>query len=624
MSEPSLTRRQTFGILGGAILAGIGLMVVLYLWSGRETAEKPPTASPDSFSLPPQSQSPYLNTGPDSQYIGSAACAVCHPGNHKSYQLTAHSRALADLDPKAEPPDGAFDHKLSGRSYRIYRQDNQLHHEEVLRTAEGKEIARVDLPIRYVMGSGHYCRSYLVEVDGFLHESPITFYTEKNRWYMSPGYDFPRHWGFERQIRIGCVKCHAGRVEAIDGTVHKLSIPEKAIGCENCHGPGSTHQTARRASPVPPGTDDLTIIHPAKLSRSLRESICASCHLSGTASVIVRGRQATDFRPGIPLSDTLIHYRFDTGSDQMTVVGHVEQLRLSACYQKSEDMSCTTCHDPHLREQPKDRVAYHRQKCLDCHTTHPCRMEQTARLKKDPADNCAACHMPRGDTEIPHIAFTHHRIGKHSPQTPTAPARMPQLIPIDENPHLTPQDHQRNLGLAYLEISRSAVYARYASAASERAREHLEIVRAAGLKDGETAAALADIYWKRHDFRTAATHARDAIDAKDTSPNARVVALLVLADCERQAGNSQGAIDALEQLIRLDRFAEDWRLLGVSYLDLNQTAKALPAFNRALEIRPYRNTTHLGLAEVYRRLGDSVREKDHLEKANWLVQHQQD
>jgi hypothetical protein len=69
-----------------------------------------------------------------------------------------------------------------------------------------------------------------VEVDGFLHESPLTWYTARKKWDMSPGYDFPTHWSFERPVKVGCLNCHAGRVEAAGGTVHKMTIHEQAIG----------------------------------------------------------------------------------------------------------------------------------------------------------------------------------------------------------------------------------------------------------------------------------------------------------------------------------------------------------------------------------------------------------
>ncbi len=40
----------------------------------------------------------------------------------------------------------------------------------------------------------------------------------------------------------------------------------------------------------------------------------------------------------------------------MLVVGHVEQMRQSKCYQNSA-MTCMTCHDPHRGDKPKDPVA---------------------------------------------------------------------------------------------------------------------------------------------------------------------------------------------------------------------------------------------------------------------------
>src|SRR5205085_6778444 len=133
------------------------------------------------------------------------------------------------LVPHAEPTDGSFFHQPSGRSYRVYRQGGQLRHEEVMRTAEGHEVTRVDRPIRYLIGSGHFSRSYLVEVDGFLYESPITWYASKWKWDMSPGYDAPAHFGFERPVGLSCLTCHAGRVgQAADST--RVALLEKPIG----------------------------------------------------------------------------------------------------------------------------------------------------------------------------------------------------------------------------------------------------------------------------------------------------------------------------------------------------------------------------------------------------------
>ena len=55
------------------------------------------------------------------------------------------------------------------------------------------------VPINSI-GSGHHSRSYIVEDDGFLVESPVTWYSSIEKWAMSPGYDRRFHMGFERMV----------------------------------------------------------------------------------------------------------------------------------------------------------------------------------------------------------------------------------------------------------------------------------------------------------------------------------------------------------------------------------------------------------------------------------------
>jgi hypothetical protein len=514
----------------------------------------------------------------------------------------------------------------------------------VLRTEDGREITRLDFPIRYLIGSGHFTRTYLIEVDGFLHESPITWYTSKRQWDTSPGYDVPRHWSFERAITADCLACHAGRAEPVGGTVHRMAIREKAIGCENCHGPGSLHAERHRAGRRPPGEEDLTIVHPGKLSRPLLESVCAVCHLGGAAMVDLRGRHGTEFRPGRPLTDYRVTYRFDAGGDEMTVVGHIEQLRRSACYQQSEDLTCLTCHDPHARQKPPDPVAFYRQKCLNCHDTRPCGLAPAERRKKDAADDCTACHMPRGDTELPHIAFTHHRIGRHGARPAPVAGGSRELAPADDVAHLGPADRQRNLGLAYLIVAGRPENARDADAFRERARSLLEAAFTAGLRDGVTAEALAEIYWHKDQVRLAsgrwpasrggldrlldrgraAMYGRHALAAADLTAGDRARALLLMADCDMHEDNFASAAGRLQELTRMRRFAEDWRLLALCYLKQEQPDKALEALRHALAIRPTRPLVHDMLDYVYTRLGDGRRAAEHREKAEWLLQHHQE
>jgi predicted CXXCH cytochrome family protein len=305
------------------------------------------------------------------------------------------------------------------------------------------------------------------------------------------------------------------------------------------------------------------------------------------------------------------------------VVGHVEQLRLSACYQKSEALTCVTCHDPHAKERPKDTVAYYRQKCLDCHADQPCRLAEAERLKKEPADNCAACHMPRGATDIPHVAFTHHRIGRHPVPDAPAPTGPPELVPMEDLSHLPEVDRQRNLGLANLQVLRDPPPGLPRELFRERARALLGAVHAAGLRDAETAQGLAEIY-ATEDLPRAGGYAREALGAADLSSASRAGALMVLAYRELQGRDFAAAAELLRQVVRLRRYPEDWHLLGMCALEQGRPAEAVPALQQALAIRPSRPATHAALAEAYRQTGDVVRAAAHYQKARWLSQHRQE
>ncbi len=609
----------------GIILIFLGITaigVAIATWLQKPVVSTNPEESASisqAFPTPLYSETIYRNVDPEAQYIGSPDCEKCHDANKKSYRLTSHCRAFMEVTPDKEPVDGTFHHGASGRTYRVYRKDGQLHHEEIARTAEGKEITHQDFPVRYLIGSGHFSRTYLVEIDGFLHESPITWYTSKQKWDLSPGYDARQHWGFERAAEIRCLACHTGRVEEA-GAVHRVKFHEMAIGCENCHGPGSMHVDFRTRKEPLTGKDDLTIVHPGKANRSIEESICAACHESGVATIDLRGRRSGEFRPGRPISDFRVHYRFAGDNQQMNVVGHFEQLRQSACYQKSERLTCVSCHDPHRAEEVRDKPAFYREKCLSCHAKQPCKLDVAERLKKE-SDNCLACHMPRGDTDIPHIAFTHHRIGLHGGKPPPVGGKAPELVATQEMSNLSQLDRQRNLGLAYAEVYRNPQYSSFADTFRKRARENLEAAYAAGMRDAEAMSQLAEIYTTTNDFSRANVLAKEVLALNESSTSTRARSLLVLADTERQFGELTLAIAHLEEATRLRRSDDNWRLLGLSYLENGQRDKALPALQRALSIRPFQPDTHFGLAEIYKHQGNIPLYNEHRERALWLQNH---
>lgn len=303
-------------------------------------------------------------------------------------------------------------------------------------------------------------------------------------------------------------------------------------------------------------------------------------------------------------------------------------MRLSKCYQKSESLTCITCHDPHHAVGASKSVAVYRQKCLDCHANQGCSVPEPERRKTQPADNCAACHMPSADTDIPHIAFTHHRIGKHAPGSriavQTKPTAAPDLVPIDESPLLSKLDRRRNLGVAYAVAADVPENATYAETFVNRAREHLDAVQALGLTDSEVDTHLAKICWISGDVGGAGKHATAALADKKLAPNDRAMALAVLANVEVHERNPKAALARYEELVTIRRFADDWRMLGICQLNLNQPGYAVSAFQRALEIRPFRPGIHEMMAEAQRRLGNKQAADERLGLAQWLTRKQQD
>ena len=547
--------------------------------------------------LPPIGSSEFVNTAAPAAYVGSQACGECHESQFHSYSETTHSRALDDIDLAQEPPDGAFEHAVSGRDYRIYRKDGQLWHRESVKDESG-ELVLCDFPMRYVIGSGNHSRSYLVERDGFLVESPVTWYTARQAWGMSPGYqDDPHQQGFARPARFLCVNCHAGEVSAKGGSIHRLEIGEQPIGCERCHGPGSLHVERHRNSDGDLPEPDNTIVNPARLSRERREDICGQCHLATIAHSQVRGRTAADFRPGLRLTDFMVHYQLEIPEQAMSVVGHVEQLRLSKCYQLSE-MDCNTCHDLHAQPLSPDaaRAAY-RNKCLECHQKTACKADLDHRNRAN--DNCLQCHMPTGPTDIPHFAFTHHRIGIHDePENASADAAVGRLVPLNSVDHLPPLDRQRCLALAYLSLADSEPRPEAKQAYTKRGLDVLYRLHEQGIRDPEVEAALAWGFWRQNPRRSV-EHALTALQGEPLHGMARRDALAVLARTYFDEGQFSQAVKALQQLAELQLDAEDSALLGQSLSRLGRLNEAIEAVERAASIEPHWPELHEGLAMMY-------------------------
>lgn len=390
-----------------------------------------------------RARSSYLNVAAGINYIGDSACVQCHPLHGDSFAEHPMGRSLFPIesaptveryDPVAHNPFQALDFHFI-----VEQRAPGLVHAAQKRDARNRVVAEAATPAAYAIGSGVRGRSYLFNRDGYLFQSPISWYSQKNIWDLSPL--FERFYPPDRVVEVSCLFCHANRVHAFAETRNRYYSPifdGHTIGCERCHGPGALH-AAERAKPNAVGGADFTIVNPRRLTPELREAVCQQCHLQGEKRVVRYGRDLFDFQPGLELDPFLaVFVRSPEFVDKHKAVGHVEQMYASRCFRASNGkLGCISCHEPHSVPLPEQKVQFYRQQCLECHVSAGCKLSERLRTKQQPDDNCIACHMPKmTSSNIAHTAITDHRIPRMQlpPERDKAPTRrlLPGESPIVE------------------------------------------------------------------------------------------------------------------------------------------------------------------------------------------------
>jgi len=299
------------------------------------------------------------------------------------------------------------------------------------------------------------------------------------------------------------------------------------------------------------------------------------------------------------------------------VVGHVEQMHLSRCYQGSQTFSCLTCHDPHDEPSPKDREEHYRGVCLKCHDVQRCKVDTAVLRERSPSNDCVRCHMPTSPTEIPHLAFTHHRVGIHdagkAARRPQEPAFFAELAPVLDLSRLSDADRRRSLGLAYLETANRTRDAGLSERYRARAIEMLSGVREEGLRDGAVDAALARALFDAGRPESADL-AESALSHEDLEAQDRCTATFLLAQGLVRQGKRAEAIPLLRRLATMQRRAAPLLMLADC-----ERATGDPAYVETLEsavrINPRMWKIHEFLAEHHRDKGDKEKAAYHRKRA---------
>jgi tetratricopeptide (TPR) repeat protein len=514
------------------------------------------------------------STSSEASFVGSAVCADCHADVVALYAETNKSHSISRFDPEGAPerfPSEVVYNAPTNLHYEALVRGDTLFQREFRLADDGRVVHEVMHPAAYVIGSGAATRSYLMKVNGYVTEMPLTWYSERAQWDMSPGYEEAND-RFARKINLECATCHTDFPEHSQYAQNHYPELPTGIGCERCHGPGGDHVALRETGEGPAaGEPDPTIVHPGRLDRSAQLSNCQQCHLAGV-TVFKEGEDPTTFRSGQSLWEhrtVFVPEQQLTDPDWVGIDSHPLRLARSACYQASE-MTCTTCHAPHTAGRAVAPEQYD-QACASCHDApdHP-------DVGADTTGDCVDCHMSRGGTsDVPHVRFTDHWI-RRDPGPP--------LDPSEGRPAFESPEPIRLVALQ--EEGRSA---------------HIMAQRTTStpLDALETAAAYMAFYETMHRVptyvRTVIDFARRGLAGGADHVEARIALGRALADMGSPAEAERVFLEAA-QAYPDDPWTHFW--LG-SLREEQGRADAIPPLQRAIEIQPY-------LIEAQVKLGDAL------------------
>jgi Flp pilus assembly protein TadD/uncharacterized membrane protein len=608
------------GVVRRMVVVALGALVLPAICGCNRSEPKAliPQADPPS----PIFSSPFRNTRPEVRYVGDDTCAQCHPDQAETYQRHPMGRSFAPVS-QAAPLEryvaaahNPFD-KL-GFQFLVENRGGQVLHKEIRRDAQGRVITELDAEVQFAMGSGTRGRSYLIERDGFLFQSPISWYSQKGVWDLTPSFQVVEH--FERPVQADCLFCHCNRAEPIEHSLNRYRSPlfrGYAIGCERCHGPGELHVKRRELGDDIAGVDD-TIVNPGRMEPSLRDSVCQQCHLQGESRIVRRGRQPFDYRPGLPLHQFLsVFLRLPEFTDQLKAGSHAVQMAASRCFQGSSGkLGCISCHDPHASPAPETKVPFYRSRCLNCHKPESCGLSLADRRLKNANDNCIDCHMPRaGSSNIAHTAITDHRIIRRADKgsrSGTAPRPLkPGEIPLvhfhrdlvsSEDNELSP-----DLGLALAELARN-----YPTLERHACLIALPLLEAAVHSCADDVAAWEGqgyVLW-RLDRKEEALHAFEAALTKAPERETTLTYAAVLAST---MGRTEAAISYWRRAVRANPWSSQYHYQLAKHLAQHQDwSSAISEGEAARRLNPASEETRTLLITCYLRAGQKDRARAEL------------
>jgi len=241
-----------------------------------------------------------------------------------------------------------------------------------LATPHAKALSRsTDRRYEWAFGAPVQATTYVSKInEDHYVEHRLTYYTKTKAMGVTPGHDGKPDPGVLYRVFspgseiLRCFQCHSTGPLRVTAE-QRIEPFEPGVRCEVCHGGGAAHVKAPLKA---------NILNPKRHTPAEINQLCGSCHRKPTPS-----GEATDFR------------------DPWNARHQPLYFAESACFKKSGQLSCLSCHPPHSSKVLNV--------CAGCHEKprHPA----TVRLA---GQTCVGCHMPPVKPR-PELAFANHWIG---------------------------------------------------------------------------------------------------------------------------------------------------------------------------------------------------------------------
>lgn len=339
------------------------------------------------------------------EFIDSNVCLECHKQIVEDHYQTAHFKSFQIAN--AKTIKGSFKEGKNRlvlndkESIKMVQKDSGFYQEARI----GKEdqpfySAKMDV----VIGSGTKGQSYIMWHQDQMFQLQASYFTPTDSWINSPG--ALKKLAPARPVIERCLECHTTYAQNISGNKNGNRFDKTnlvyGIDCQRCHGAVSEHVKYHKLNPEE--TTGQNIIKHASLSRQQRLDACALCH-SGLRKQF--SKNAFSFNAGDLLDRFSSPDYAENDLNNLDVHGNqYGLLKASKCFQKSNTLDCTSCHNPHKKE--RGNLTSFNQKCMSCHskmdTSITCGEDQSK--IQEMGNNCVQCHMPLVDSKTMKIQIS--------------------------------------------------------------------------------------------------------------------------------------------------------------------------------------------------------------------------